>query len=156
MTAAAGRAGYEVLREALEEAKPGSSSARMVGQADPACPAALLPPRSSTRSGMDLLAIQALLGHLVGGHDDVVTSHVHRTHIEDAWIAGQERAAERLEGTHPDEVEPADHCCPSRYLESQPRVQRLLAERGLQISAGKMSGLWSGNTEHRQARRSEM
>ncbi len=24
--------------------------------------------------------------------------HVHRTRIEDAWIAGQERAAKRLEG----------------------------------------------------------
>jgi integrase/recombinase XerD len=27
--------------------------------------------------------------------------HVHATHIEDAWIAGQQRAAGRLEGLSP-------------------------------------------------------
>jgi len=47
--------------------------------------------------GMDLLAIQATLGHLW-----VATTmryvHVHQSHIEDAWIAGQQRAAARLEG----------------------------------------------------------
>jgi integrase/recombinase XerD len=50
--------------------------------------------------GMDLLAIQELLGHAW-----VATTmgyvHVHRTHIEDAWIAGQQRAAERLKGLLP-------------------------------------------------------
>jgi integrase/recombinase XerD len=47
--------------------------------------------------GMDLLAIQEALGHAW-----VATTmgyvHVHATHVEDAWIAGQERAAARLEG----------------------------------------------------------
>jgi site-specific recombinase XerD len=47
--------------------------------------------------GMDLISIQEMLGHAW-----VVTTmryvHVHRTRIEDAWIAGQERAAKRLEG----------------------------------------------------------
>ncbi len=47
--------------------------------------------------GMDLLAIQEALGHAW-----VATAmgyvHVHATHVEDAWIAGQERAAMRLEG----------------------------------------------------------
>ena len=46
---------------------------------------------------MDLLAIQQVLGH-----SWVATTmayvHVHATHIEDAWIAGQERAAMRLGG----------------------------------------------------------
>jgi integrase/recombinase XerC len=48
-------------------------------------------------SGMDLVAIQELLGH-----DWVATTmryvHVQRTHIEDAWLKGQHRAADRLKG----------------------------------------------------------
>jgi hypothetical protein len=36
------------------------------------------------------------------GHDWVATTmryvHVHRTHIEDAWLRGQQRAAGRLGG----------------------------------------------------------
>ena len=48
-------------------------------------------------AGMDLIAIQEVLGHAW-----VATTmgyiHVHRTHVEDAWLAGQRRAAERLKG----------------------------------------------------------
>ncbi|MEV0705897.1 tyrosine-type recombinase/integrase [Saccharopolyspora sp. NPDC050389] len=48
-------------------------------------------------SGMDLISVQELLGH-----SWIATTmkyvHVHRTRIEDAWIAGQQRAARRLEG----------------------------------------------------------
>jgi site-specific recombinase XerD len=48
-------------------------------------------------AGMDLLAIQATLGHAW-----VATTmgyvHVPATHIEDAWITGQPRAADRLRG----------------------------------------------------------
>ncbi|MBG0823322.1 tyrosine-type recombinase/integrase [Planomonospora sp. ID91781] len=51
-------------------------------------------------SGMDLLAVQELLGH-----DWVATTmryvHVQRTHIEDAWLQGQQRAAQRLKGLAP-------------------------------------------------------
>src|SRR6202008_3485441 len=48
-------------------------------------------------NGMDLAAIQEVLGH-----SWVVTTmnyiHVHRTHVEDAWICGQQRAAGRVKG----------------------------------------------------------
>lgn len=47
--------------------------------------------------GVDLISIQEMLGHTW-----VATTmryvHVHRTRIEDAWTAGQQRAAARLEG----------------------------------------------------------
>lgn len=47
--------------------------------------------------GVDLISIQEMLGH-----SWVATTmryiHVHRTRIEDAWVAGQQRAAARLEG----------------------------------------------------------
>jgi len=50
--------------------------------------------------GMDLVAIQQTLGHawLATTMNYV---HVHATHIEDAWISGQQRAAGRLEGLSP-------------------------------------------------------
>ncbi|MGP4103827.1 tyrosine-type recombinase/integrase [Nonomuraea sp. KM90] len=48
-------------------------------------------------AGMDLIAIQATLEHAW-----IATTmryvHVPGTHVEDAWIAGQQRAATRLEG----------------------------------------------------------
>lgn len=47
--------------------------------------------------GVDLISIQEMYGHAW-----VATTmkyiHVHRSRIEDAWIAGQKRAATRLEG----------------------------------------------------------
>ena len=50
--------------------------------------------------GMDLLAIQQALGHAWVAAT-MAYVHVHATHIEDAWIAGQERAAMRLGGLTP-------------------------------------------------------
>ncbi|MDQ2839188.1 MAG: tyrosine-type recombinase/integrase [Actinomycetota bacterium] len=51
-------------------------------------------------NGMDLIAIQETLGHAW-----IATTmgyiHVHRTHIEDAWMAGHQRAAGRLKGLMP-------------------------------------------------------
>lgn len=51
-------------------------------------------------TGMDLLAVQELLGH-----EWVSTTmryvHVHRDHVATAWLAGQARAASRLEGLLP-------------------------------------------------------
>ena len=47
--------------------------------------------------GVDLISIQEMLGHAW-----VATTmryvHVHRSRIEEAWVAGQQRAARRLEG----------------------------------------------------------
>jgi len=52
---------------------------------------------TSYANGMDLAAIQEVLGH-----SWVVTTmnyiHVHRTHVEDAWLSGQQRAAAKLNG----------------------------------------------------------
>ena len=48
-------------------------------------------------SGLDLISIQELLGHSwIASTLNYV--HIHRTRIDDAWIAGQQRAAQRLEG----------------------------------------------------------
>ena len=48
-------------------------------------------------SGMDLLAVQELLGH-----DWVSTTmryvHVHHDHVATSWIAGQQRFTDRLGG----------------------------------------------------------
>ncbi len=48
-------------------------------------------------NGMDLISIQEVLGH-----SWIATTmryvHVHRTRVEDAWMAGNERAAQRLGG----------------------------------------------------------
>jgi site-specific recombinase XerD len=48
-------------------------------------------------SGLDLISIQELLGHSwIASTLNYV--HVHRSRIEEAWIAGQQRAAQRLGG----------------------------------------------------------
>jgi integrase len=49
------------------------------------------------RAGMTLFAIQELLGHTWTGTTARYV-HVHRTHVEDAWVAGQQRAADRWKG----------------------------------------------------------
>lgn len=47
--------------------------------------------------GMTLFAIQGLLGHTWTG-TTARYIHVHGTHVEDAWFAGQQRATERWKG----------------------------------------------------------
>lgn len=89
------RVGYETLRSGLAEAAAAHLPA-WVGRLTPHvlrhyCASQLY------LDGMDLISIQELLGH-----SWVATTmryvHVHRTRIEDAWLAGQGRAAERLKG----------------------------------------------------------
>ena len=49
------------------------------------------------RGGMSLFAVQELLGHAWTG-TTARYIHVHGTHVEDAWVAGQQRAAGRWKG----------------------------------------------------------
>ena len=46
---------------------------------------------------MSLFAIQELLGHAWTG-TTARYIHVHSTHVEDAWVAGQQAAADRWKG----------------------------------------------------------
>ncbi|MEU4820332.1 tyrosine-type recombinase/integrase [Actinomadura sp. NPDC023710] len=49
------------------------------------------------RGGMSLLALQELLGHAWTG-TTVRYVHVNHTHVEDAWVQGQQRATDRWKG----------------------------------------------------------
>jgi integrase len=69
------------------------------------------------QSGMTLFAIQELLGHSWTG-TTVRYVHVHATHVEDAWVAGQQRAADRWKDS-PREVEPPAGRRQPRHLEGQ-------------------------------------
>lgn len=90
-----GRVGDDALRQGLAAA----AGRHLPGWAEALTPHVLRHFCASRLylSGVDLIAIQELLGH-----SWVATTmryvHVHRTRIEDAWLAGQQRAAQRLQG----------------------------------------------------------
>ena len=79
--------------------------------------------------------------------------HVPGTHVEDAWIAGPAARRRAAEGA----VQPMKWnlrlAAANRGIWKASELQRMLADRGLVISAGKMSGLWSGRPGQHQARR---
>ena len=89
------RVGYNILRAGLAEATAAHLPS-WVGRMSPHvlrhyCASQLY------LDGVDLISIQEMYGHAW-----VATTmkyvHVHRSRIEDAWIAGQNRASTRLEG----------------------------------------------------------
>lgn len=88
------RVGDETLRAALARA----ATAHLLEWADVLTPHVMrhFCAPQLYQQGMDLIAIQQLLGHAW-----IATTmkyvHVTGTHIEDAWAAGQQRAATRLE-----------------------------------------------------------
>jgi site-specific recombinase XerD len=94
----AARVGNETLRSGLASA----AAAHLAGWPHRVTPHVLRHFCASQLylGGMDLVAIQQTLGHAW-----VATTmnyiHVHATHIEDAWITGQQRAAGRLQGLLP-------------------------------------------------------
>jgi integrase/recombinase XerD len=89
------RVGYDALRSGLASA----TDQHLAAWSDRLTPHMLRHYCASQLylDGMDLVSIQEMLGHAW-----VATTmryvHVHRTHVEDAWITGQARAAKRLEG----------------------------------------------------------
>ena len=94
-TAPAARVGSEALRAGLAEA----AARHLPEWSDRLTPHVLRHFCASQLylGGMDLIAIQETLGHAwIATTMNYV--HVHRTHVEDAWVAGQQRAAQRLKG----------------------------------------------------------
>ncbi|MEU3038882.1 tyrosine-type recombinase/integrase [Streptomyces griseoaurantiacus] len=90
-----GRVGDDALRGGLKAA----AMAHLPEWGDKLTPHVLRHFCASTLylGGLELIAIQEVLGH-----SWIATTmryvHVQRTRVEDAWVAGQQRAAKRLEG----------------------------------------------------------
>ena len=92
---------------------------------------------------MDLVAIQETLGHCLGRHDHELRSRAadpYRRCLDGRAAAGR-GAAERAPAVKWN----LRLAAANRGIWKASELQRMLAERGLVISAGKMSGLWSGS-----------
>ena len=87
------RATADVLRQSLAEA----AARHLPAWAGKLTPHVLRHFCASHLAGMSLFAIQELLGHAWTG-TTARYIHVHSTHVEDAWVAGQQRAAGRWKG----------------------------------------------------------
>ena len=91
----AGRVGYDALRAGVADA----AAAHLPEWAGRLTPHVLRHYCASELylNGVDLISVQEMLGH-AWISTTMGYVHVHRTRIEEAWLAGQERAAKRLEG----------------------------------------------------------
>ena len=91
---------------------------------------------------MNLFAIQELLRHAWTGTTARYV-HVHSEHVEQAWASGQQRAADRWKGLIRMKWN-LRLAAANRGIWKASELHRMLADRGMVVSAGKMSGLWSG------------
>lgn len=90
-----GRASADVFRRSLAEA----AARHLPGWAGRLTPHVLRHFCASQLylAGMNLFAVQELLGHAWTG-TTARYIHVHGSHVEDAWVTGQQRAADRWKG----------------------------------------------------------
>ena len=103
----------DALRTGLAEAV----AAHLPGQAGRLTPHLLRHYAASElyRNGMDVFAVQEVLGH-EWINTTMIYVHVHRSHVEDAWVQAGHRAAGGS-GVSGREVEPAPGRRPARHLE---------------------------------------
>ena len=119
-----------------------SASAELVGEADPACAAALL--RISAVPGRnEPVRDPGITRPCLDGHHCPIyprSRHPCRRRLGDRTTPGR-RPMERTDSMKWN----LRLAAANRGIWKASELQRMLADRGLIISAGKMSGLWSGN-----------
>lgn len=134
------RVGDEALRAALVDA----AARHLADWKEPVTPHVLRHFCASQLygAGMDLIAVQELLGHAWGGHHDELRARApHACRGRLGRGAAPRRGA--TEGTAAMKWN-LRLAAAQRGIWKASELQRMLAEAGLVISAGKMSGLWSG------------
>ena len=134
------RVSAETLRAGLPGRSPGTCRPGGAGSARTCCGTPSRP--RSYRDGVDIAAIQELLGHEWIATTMGSARIINGTHIEDSRARAAERSAARLTGSgHEVDLRMA---AARRDIWKASDMRRLLAEHGMEISAGKMSALWSG------------